>query len=367
MKRKKEFPRASWYLDRHGSRRWRFRAKGITAELGKEYGSDDFIRRYEAAERGEKLKSGVASTRTTNGTFNALVVNWYRSPAFLNLAGSTQTNYRNTLEKLREQHGHKRIAHIERRHILDMMAAKSETPNAANFTLRMMHQLLAYAVEIDLRPDNPALGIKRYSIKSDGFHTWSEDEIERFFATHPAGSVANTAMSLMLYTGAARSDAVRMGWHSVRDGRISYKRLKTGVTVDIPVHPDLALVLDMLPRTAFTFLQTSSGRSRSANGIGNYMRKWCDEAGLPECSSHGLRKACATRLADAGATPHQIAAVTGHKTLSEVERYTRAAGRADLADTAMDLIPSRSKGEQKLTNHPARFVNINDRALKNKS
>src|SRR5262249_55937791 len=44
-------------------------------------------------------------------------------------------------------------------------------------------------------------------------------------------------------------------------------------------------------------------------------------AGLPpECSFHGLRKAALTRLADAGKTVHQIAAVSGHKTLKEIER-----------------------------------------------
>ncbi len=49
-----------------------------------------------------------------------------------------------------------------------------------------------------------------------------------------------------------------------------------------------------------TFLQTSFGKSFSANGFGNRMRQWCDEAGLPQCSSHGLRKLMAKRLAEAG-------------------------------------------------------------------
>jgi len=43
--------------------------------------------------------------------------------------------------------------------------------------------------------------------------------------------------------------------------------------------------------------------------------------------------ACVRRcwLADAGKTVHQIAAVSGHKTLKEVERYTRAADQRRLA------------------------------------
>ena len=348
------WPYSSHYTDRHGVRRWRYRHKGRSVELGKVYGSDEFKRRYEAAEEGKA--GGVGSTRTVPGTMDALIVSFYQSPAFKKLSASTATNYRNTIERIRKAHGSKRVAMLRRRHIMDMMAAKSETPNAANFTLRMMRQMLAHAVDLEMIEANPARDIKRFAVSGDGYHTWTEAEIEAFYAFHPQGTVAHTAMTLMLYTGAARSDAVRLGWGNLENGRISYKRQKTGQSVNIPVHPDLAAVLDDLPRDAFTFLQTRRQRSRSGNGLGNQMRKWCDAAGLPECTSHGLRKACATRLADAGSTPHQIAAVTGHKTLSEVERYTRAADKAALADTAMGMIPERSKSEQKLANHPARFA-----------
>jgi integrase len=49
-------------------------------------------------------------------------------------------------------------------------------------------------------------------------------------------------------------------------------------------------------------------------------------------------KACATALAEAGATAHEIASVTGHQSLEEIERYTRDAKRKRLADRAMKKI-----------------------------
>ena len=52
-------------------------------------------------------------------------------------------------------------------------------------------------------------------------------------------------------------------------------------------------------------------------------------------SAHGLRKAAAARLAETGATEHEIMAVTGHRTLKEVDRYTRTARQKVLADSAM--------------------------------
>ena len=49
-----------------------------------------------------------------------------------------------------------------------------------------------------------------------------------------------------------------------------------------------------------------------------------------------------TRLADAGCTAHEIAAISGHKTLSEVERYTKATNQARLARAAMERIGNQS-------------------------
>jgi len=65
------------------------------------------------------------------------------------------------------------------------------------------------------------------------------------------------------------------------------------------------------------------------------MRDWCDQANLPHCSAHGLRKTTPTQMAEEGATPHELMAITGHRSLEEVERYTRAAQKKKLADSAM--------------------------------
>ena len=94
------------------------------------------------------------------------------------------------------------------------------------------------------------------------------------------------------------------------------------------------------------------------------MREWCDLAGLAECSAHGLRKACARRLAEAGATAHEIMAVTGHKTLAEVQRYTETAMREGLADSAHAKLLARPNRQQTLVKLPHRFANKSTKAMK---
>jgi integrase len=132
---------------------------------------------------------------------------------------------------------------------------------------------------------------------------------------------------------------VRMGKQHVRNGAISVRQIKTGAELLIPIHPALAVELAQVPPGQVMFLMTQErGRSKAftANGFYNTFARWCEQAGLPPGRSpHGLRKAAAARLADAGCTTHEIAAITGHRTLSEVERYTRAANQKKLAQAAI--------------------------------
>ena len=120
---------------------------------------------------------------------------------------------------------------------------------------------------------------------------------------------------------------------------------KTGAFLKAPVRPKLEASMTSMQRTNLTFLLTEAGAPFSAAGFGNWFRDRCNEAGLRHCSAHGLRKACATQLANAGCTPEQIKSITGHKTLSEVARYTKAADQDRNAKQAMANL-LRSESEQ---------------------
>jgi len=188
---------------------------------------------------------------------------------------------------------------------------------------------------------DPTQGIKLPRAKSDGVHTWTEDEIAAFEARHAVGSVARLALALGVYTGLRRSDAVTVGPQHVRDGVLSVKQKKTGGALRIPLHTDLVEIISATKNDnamvgALAFLTTSHGKQFSDAGFGAWFRKRCDEAGLPaHCSFHGLRKAACRRLAEAGCSANEIAAISGHASLREVERYTRAADQERMARNAL--------------------------------
>jgi integrase len=100
--------------------------------------------------------------------------------------------------------------------------------------------------------------------------------------------------------------------------RLLVTREKTGRVVSLPVLPALAASIIAAKTGALVFLLSEHGKPYSRKGSGNKVRQWCDEAGLPQCSAHGLRKFAARRFAEAGSSNQQIKAWTGHTTDSEI-------------------------------------------------
>jgi integrase len=202
--------------------------------------------------------------------------------------------------------------------------------------VKKLRGLMQFAVAEGFRASDPTQDLKAPTKKSAGFHTWTDAEIEQFESHHPTGSKARLALALLLYTAQRRGDVVRMGRQYVRNSAIAVRQQKTGAALDIPIHPELHRVLDATAIGNLTFLVSERGEPFSAPRFGNWFRERCREAGLPKgCSAHGLRKAAARRLAEAGCTAHEIAAMTGHASLREIERYTKAADQLRLARGAI--------------------------------
>ena len=330
----------SEFRDRHGKLRVRFRKKGCADHYFKAAPwTPAFMAEYQSCLDGKlSAPTEIGADRTAPGTMDALIVAYYGAPEFRRLSDASKKTYRSILERFRADHGKKRVTKLERRHIKTMIGALEGTPAAANNLLDRIKVLMAFAVEIGMRKDNPALGLKGFSTRSEGFHTWSEDEIAAFQTHHAEDSRALLALALLLHTGQRRSDVVRMGWHDVADGGIVVRQQKTGTRLWLPMTRELAALVAPVPRGAKAFLTTWRGLPFTVNGFGNYFRDMCTEAGLPHCSAHGLRKAAARRLAEAGCSNQEIKAITGHRTDAEVSRYTAAASQTRLARQAIESL-----------------------------
>jgi integrase len=230
------------------------------------------------------------------------------------------------------------VRDLQTRHVEKIMADMLPHRTAANMLRKRLKALMQFAIRQGLAKSNPVDATRPFKIESEGFHTWSEDEIAQYEARHPVGSKARLALDLMLWTGQRGGDARVMGPQHIRNKRLVVTQEKTGATVSLPILPALARSIMATKSGAMVFLLSEHGKPFSRKGFGNKMRQWCDEAGLPRCSAHGLRKAAARRFAEAGCSNQQIKSWTGHTTDSEVARYTAAADQQALSDAAADML-----------------------------
>ncbi|WP_369026397.1 tyrosine-type recombinase/integrase [Qipengyuania sp. RANM35] len=343
----------SEYRDRHGKPRYRFRRKGFAQYLFKHPpGTEGFRQEYEACKRGlaaPAIEPGAG--RAAPGSFDDLIGRYYRSPDFLNPSDRTREVYRGVIERWRVKYGSAKVRDLEARHVEDMMAEMLPYRTAANMLRKRLSALMQFAIRQDMAQTNPVIATRPYEVKGGGFHTWTELEIEQYEACHPLGSKARLALALMLWTGQRGGDARVMGPQHIKHKRLVITQEKTGVTVSLPILPPLAEAIMAAPGGALVFLLSEHGKPYSRKGFGNKIRQWCDEAGLPECTAHGLRKAAARRFAEAGCSNQQIKSWTGHTTDSEVARYTAAANQETLSDAAAEKLMANLRNRLAIKGH----------------
>lgn len=325
-------PYIQQYRNRHGKLYRYFRRPGDPKiRLSGEPGSPEFVAAYNAALSGHRIEAQPA--RSPSGSVSAAIAAYYTDNSFLSLAAGTRKARRAILERFRAQDGDKPLALLRTEHVAKRLGQMK--PFAARNWLKALRGLMAFAVATALRADDPIAAFKPAKVRAGTIHTWTEDEIEIFERYYAVGSRPRLAMALMLYTAARRGDAVALGHQHLRVGHLAYRQQKTGRWLEIPIHPMLAEIIGETPTGDMVFLTTAYGKPFSVVGFGNWFRQVCNEAGLPQCSAHGLRKAQARRLAEAGCSAHEIASITGHKTLAEVQRYAEAANQAKMAETAI--------------------------------
>ena len=276
-------------------------------------------------------------SRTVAGTVNAAVVAYYQSSMFtVELGDGTKKGQRSLIERFRNEHGDKRLRMLERRHLQAYISSLKSAAVQRNM-LRSLRHFLKFALSAGLIATDPSEGVSRAKMKSTGgFRPWTEEHVLQYEARHPVGSKARLALALYLNLGVRKSDVVRIGPRHIKNGELNdFQPQKTsrsgGKLITVPLHPDTRDLIAATPVTGTeTFLVTSFGKPFTANGFGNKMAEWCKEAGL-DVRSHGLRKLCLIRLAEAGCTVNQIAAISGHKDLREIQIYVDAADRKRLA------------------------------------
>jgi integrase len=371
-----DFPYLMADQDRHGNRRYYVRRGGRKIRLREKPGTDGFAQAYadalHAVDHGDRDKRSITKGAAA-GTFGWLAACYFASVEFRQLDPISQRTRRAIIEEcLREPRKPSSkdlmrdcpISVLSSTHIKMLRDRKAATPGAANNRRKCLSTMFGWANENGLMRMNPAREIRQIRYASDGFHAWTVEEVRQFEQRHPIGTKARLALSLLLFLGVRRGDVVTLGRQHVKDGwlrmvprKTRHRRLEVS---EKPILPVLANVLARSETGDLTFLVTKFGKPFTAAGFGNWFRERCDEAGLSNCSAHGLRKAGATIAAENGATDRQLMALYDWTSEKQANTYTAAANRKRLAGDAAKLLASGSDPEQKMSQQVSHLKNQKD-------
>jgi len=330
--------------DRHGNIRYYYRRRGKQkVRLPGLPGSAEFMEAYKGA-----LANDGADGAKREKTLEWLCDRYCKSAYFGSLELSTRRRKRSVLDeicqigfgegKAARKLGSLPYSGMTRASVRKLRDMRADSPEMANFRLKQISALFSWAVKNELAKSNPAAGVEKIANTSSGYYTWTESDVEQFERYWPVGSRPRLAFAIMLYLGVRRSDAVRLGPKHTDDDSVSFVqhkgRKRSQKVLTLPILPPLRAVLDTSQSGGETWLETLHRKPYSDAGFGNAFKDWCREAGLPQCTAHGLRKIGAVRAAEAKATEHELMAILGWENADMAREYTRSAAQKRLAKNA---------------------------------
>lgn len=384
--------------DRHGNERLYVRRFGKRIRIRETEGTPEFARAYaDAVDRLGPAPSKIPNTALTvhaPGSFGWLGAQYFKSKGegeFLQLDKDSQRARRNDLEECfqiplddddPDPMGNCPIKYLSAQKMKRMIEMK-DGPGARTNRRKHLSALCSWAVENKHLPSNPVRDIKAgRRVKGGGYYTWVIPDVQQFLHHHrerarsddpqtvKRSRKAILALGLLLFGGTRRQDMVTLGKQHARGDRpdvigdwLRYIPKKTiKVRREVSQKPLLPILKQIIVDSAdvlgsMTFLVTEYGQPFSEAGFGNWFRDRCDEAGLPQCTAHGLKKAGATIAAENGATTRQLMAMFDWDTPAMAEVYTRAAEQKRLAGEAMFLISlDRTQNENCRTIEPVQCL-----------
>ena len=330
--------------DRHGKKRYRYRRTGVkSCYIKHQPKSAEFWEEYDRLEMLGTASEPAEVLRTfTPRSMDDLAAKVKRAPAWKRMKPQGQRTKASIIERLLDKKneggrrlGERQVGAVTVAMLDGILGKMSDTPGAADNFRKEMKRLFGYAVKLGWRADNPASMTDPIPAGA-GFHTWTDDEIEQFRSRHALGTMARLTLELALNTSARACNLNDIERTHIIRGKLHVAHAKDNHEAIVPLLPETKAAIDALPVAPIRYLITTVfGKPFSDKGISNKMRQWCDEAELPHCSLHGIRKATSRQLAESGASDAQGRAVTGHKKDATFAYYAKMADREKLAEQAL--------------------------------
>lgn len=319
-----------------GKRYAYYRRSGSRIPIQGEIGTFEWRQRYDQIHHNfENFADQPDSRQVLPGSLEALWMAYCAHSAFRRLSERTQKGYERLMAPVIRDWGHGIVAKMKQTWVQDRIDELDPTPRTANALLAVLRLLLTWGEKRGWLESNPARLVDTVKYTKASHRVWRQQEIDAM--TAPGSPVALEVL-MALYTGQRQGDILQILWSAFDPTapEIRLTQSKTRTSLVIPVHPVLAAALEVARRSDDTICTRPDGARWRADHFRHVFADTRARLGLPDdLHFHGLRHSAASRLAEAGCSHAEIAAITGHKTIAMVSHYAAGARQEQLAKTAM--------------------------------
>ncbi len=274
-------------------------------------GSPEFVAAYNAAH--------AARDRPVHhdGTLQALITAYQKTPAFTDLAEATRKGYVRHIRQIEADFGDMPVQALADPRVRgefldwrDRLAQKSK--RSADYAFSVLARILSWAHDRRKIPVNPCEKPGRLYTGSRADSIWTEAQITAFLAAAPRP--VRLPFLLAIWTGQRQADILQLTWTAYDGKAIRLRQSKTGRHMLIPVAQPLRETMEeaRARRRTLTICETSRGQPWTSDGFKTSFGKAQASAGIEGVTFHDLRGTAVTFLALAGCSVPEIAALTGH-------------------------------------------------------
>ena len=302
-------------------------------------GSPEFMAAYHEATK-------ARMPRPAGPTIATLIARFQSSPDFTGKAALTRREYARYLKMIEGSFGATPLKSLAeptaRGRFKDWRDGMADRRRTADYAWSVLARLMSFGVDRGMVARNPCEKGGRLYVADRAEKVWSDATLATLFAS--ASPEITAAVMFALWTGQRQSDCLTARWDDLQDGKIAVRQAKGGSPVLVPLGAPLASIVATLPRTeAGTILTNSYGEAWTGNGFRASFRKAVARASIiDDLHFHDLRGTAVTRMALAGCSTPEIAAVTGHspRDVDSILAVHYLGGRAELAEQAIRRLAS---------------------------
>ena len=205
-------------VTQHGTVVWYYRrGHGERVRLRGAYGSPEFLAAYDAAAQGKRVEPLVptgASRARSDGLSSSTRARARGRPSSPRRASSARRSFAASSPRRPTSTTPRLPARMWSRAV----TPPRRRPPKPTSCSKVIRCLFDWAIEAGYMEINPAKDVPFLKVEGDGFHAWTDEELDRFEATYPLGTRERLAYAVLIYTGQRRGDVVEDG-PPARQGR----------------------------------------------------------------------------------------------------------------------------------------------------